>query len=68
MEPVRIGLIGCGTISPAYLRAAATFDVLQFVGCADLNADAAKKVEAKFGVPAIGVDALLARDGKAWVG
>lgn len=62
MEPVRIGLIGCGTISPAYLRAAATFDVLQFVGCADLNADAAKQVEAKFGVPAMSVDALLARD------
>ena len=41
MEPVRIGLIGCGTISPAYLRAAATFDILRFVGCADIDAAAA---------------------------
>ena len=62
VEPVRIGLIGCGTISPAYLRAAATFDILQFVGCADLNPEAAKKTAAEFGVPAFSVDALLARD------
>ena len=62
MEPVRIGLIGCGTISPAYLRAAATFDILQFVGCADLVADAARKTEAAFGVPAMSVAELLARD------
>ncbi len=62
MEPVRIGLIGCGTISPAYLRAAATFDILQFIGCADLDPDAARKTEAAFGVPAMSVDALLAHD------
>ncbi len=62
MEPVGIGLIGCGTISPAYLRAAATFDILRFVGCADIDPDAAKKTEAAFGVPAMSVRELLARD------
>ncbi len=62
MDPVRIGLIGCGTISPAYLRAAATFDILEFAGCADLNPEAAKKTEAKFDVPAMSVDELLASD------
>ena len=62
VDPVRIGLIGCGTISPAYLRAAATFDVLKFVGCADLDPEAAKKTQAEFDVPASSVDALLARD------
>lgn len=62
MEPVRIGLIGCGTISPAYLRAAATFDVLQFVGCADLNPEAAQKTASQFNVEAMSVDALLERD------
>ena len=61
MEPVRVGLIGCGTISPAYLRAAATFDILEFVGCADLDAAAARRTEAAFGVPATTVDELLAR-------
>ena len=62
VEPVRIGLIGCGTISPAYLRAAATFDILRFVACADLDAAAAERTEANFGVAATSVDALLARD------
>ena len=62
MDPVRIGLIGCGTISPAYLRAAATFDVMKFAACADINPEAAKKTEAAFGVPAMSVDELLARD------
>ena len=61
IDPVRIGLVGCGTISAAYLRAAATFDVLRFVGCADLDPAAAGRTEATFGVPAMSVDALLAR-------
>ena len=62
MESVHIGLIGCGTISPAYLRAAATFPILEFVACADLDPAAAARTEANFGVPATTVDALLARD------
>ena len=62
MEPVGIGLIGCGTISGAYLRAAATFDALKFVGCADIDPAAAKRTEAAFGVPAMPVDALLGHD------
>ena len=62
VEPVRIGLIGCGTISPAYLRAAATFDVLQFAGCADIDPAVAKRTQENFDVPAMSVDDLLARD------
>ena len=62
MYPVQIGLIGCGTISGAYLRAAATFDILHFVGCADIDPEASKKTEAAFGVPAMSVEELLRRD------
>ena len=62
MEPVGIGLIGCGTISGAYLRAAATFDVLKFVACADIDPAAAKRTEETFGVPAMPVETLLARE------
>ena len=62
MDPVRIGLVGCGTISPAYLRAAATFDVLRFAGCADIDPAAAKRTEETFGIPATSVDDLLAQD------
>ena len=62
MDPVRIGLIGCGTISAAYLRAAATFDILHFVGCADIDPAASRRTEENFGVSAMSVDDLLARD------
>ena len=62
VDPVGIGLIGCGTISGAYLRAAATFDVLNFVGCADIEPAAAGRAEEAFGVPAMPVETLLARD------
>ena len=62
MAGVGIGLVGCGTISGAYLRAAATFDILHFVGCADIDPAAAKRTEEDFGVPAMSVDALLERD------
>ncbi|MCY4136981.1 MAG: Gfo/Idh/MocA family oxidoreductase [Rhodobacteraceae bacterium] len=62
MDPVRIGLIGCGVISGDYLGAAATFDVLRFVGCADIDASAAHRTEERFGVPAMSVDELLGRD------
>lgn len=62
MDPVRIGLIGCGTISPAYLRAAATFEILDFAGCADIDPVAAQHTEGNFGVPAMPVDDLLGDD------
>ena len=62
MQPVRIGLVGCGMISAAYLRAAKTFGVLEFVACADLNPEAAQRTQAAFGVPAISAEELLARD------
>lgn len=62
MDPVRIGLIGCGTISSAYLRAAATFEILEFAGCADIDPAAAERTQANFGVPAMSVDDLLAWD------
>ena len=61
-EPVRIGLIGCGTISGAYLRAAKVFEILNFVACADLNPEASKRVEENFDVPSMAVDELLAND------
>lgn len=59
-DPVRIGLIGCGTISPAYLNAAKTFPILDFVACADINSDASSACSQKFGIPAMSVDQLLA--------
>lgn len=59
-EPVRIGLVGCGTISPAYLNAAKTFPILDFVACADINSDASAACSQRFGIPSLSVDQLLA--------
>lgn len=57
-----IGLIGCGNISSAYLAAAPTFDNLDIRGVADLDPDAARARAEEFGVTALSVDDLLARD------
>ncbi|MGV0819703.1 Gfo/Idh/MocA family protein [Martelella sp. AMO21009] len=60
MEKVGIGIIGCGNISAAYLKAMAGFDVLDIRGVADLNQAAAEAKAAEFNVPASTIDALLA--------
>jgi len=36
MKPVGIGLIGCGVISGAYLKAASTFPILDIRAVADI--------------------------------
>lgn len=60
-EPVRIGLIGCGAISGAYLAAAPSFPVIRIVACADLSREAAERKAADFRVPRVcSVDELLA--------
>jgi predicted dehydrogenase len=58
--PVGIGIIGCGTISAAYLTAAKSFPILDIRGLADLNAEAAAARATEFGLRAMSVDALLA--------
>ena len=60
-DPIRIGLIGCGAISGAYLSAAPSFPVMRIVACADLSREAAERKAADFRVPrACSVDELLA--------
>jgi predicted dehydrogenase len=41
MKRVGVGIIGCGNISEAYLKAAATFPILDIRGVADLRPEAA---------------------------
>lgn len=62
IKPVRVGLIGCGNISDAYLRASKTFKVLEIVACADINAAAAKAKAEQYGIEAVSVDKLLSDD------
>ncbi len=61
MDPVRVGVIGCGNISATYLRVMPQFSVLQVAACADLDLARAQQRAAEFGVPrACSVEELLA--------
>ncbi len=60
MDPVTIGIIGCGNISEAYFKGAARSELLKVKACADLRPEAAAGRAAEFGVEAVPIDALLA--------
>jgi predicted dehydrogenase len=60
MEKVGIGIIGCGNISGAYLKAMASFPILDIRGVADLNRALADAKAAEFNVPAKNIDELFA--------
>ncbi|GGP16392.1 Gfo/Idh/MocA family protein [Oceanobacillus neutriphilus] len=60
MRKVKVGIIGCGNISPIYFQAGEKFDILDIVACADLTLSKAKKRSEEFNVPrACTVDELL---------
>ena len=59
-DPVRVGVVGCGAISGAYLAGARQFPVLKVVACADIDRAAAEAKAREFGVPrTCSVDELL---------
>ncbi|MFN7103552.1 MAG: Gfo/Idh/MocA family protein [Pseudorhizobium sp.] len=60
MNTVGIGIIGCGNISSAYLKAMASFAILDIRGVADLNRELAEQRAAEFGLTARTVEELLA--------
>ena len=63
MEKVGIGIIGCGNISDAYLKAIVGFPLLEVRGVADIRPEAALAAAAKHGLKAQTMDALLRDDG-----
>ncbi len=61
LQPVAVGLIGCGNISGAYMRMLKTLPAVQVVACADLRPEAAQALADQYALPsARSVDALLA--------
>ncbi len=61
MDKVRMGVIGCGAISGAYLGMAKNFPVVEVVAVADVVRENAEKKAAEFNVPRVlSVDELLA--------
>src|ERR1700722_19470022 len=60
-DKVRVGVIGCGAISGAYLGMAKNFPMVEMAACADLDAAKAKEAAAKFNIPQVlTVDQLIA--------
>ena len=62
MRKVGIGVVGCGVISKAYLKAAQRFPILDLKAVADMRSEAAEARGAEFGVPGMRVDQMLKRD------
>ena len=63
MKRVGIGIIGCGNISPAYLKAAKKFPILDIVALADAIPASAEARASEFGLAARSIEALLADPG-----
>lgn len=61
-KAMRIGIIGCGNISQAYLNGTKLFRAVEITACADLNMDAARAKAEEHGVKALTVEELLASD------
>jgi len=60
MKPVKVGLIGCGAISGAYLGISKSFPIVEIAACADLNVEAAKNASDKFSIPRVlSVDEII---------
>lgn len=59
MKRVGIGVIGCGYISAAYLKAARLFPILEVRALADLNHEAAEARAKEFGLKAVSIEKLL---------
>jgi predicted dehydrogenase len=59
--PIRVGVVGCGTISAAYFKGLKPYSIVEVAACADLVVDRAKEKAAEFGIPkACSFDELLA--------
>ena len=60
-HPTRIGIVGCGAISPAYFKGLKPYSFVEVAACADLDLDRAKVRATEFGIPkACAVSDLLA--------
>ena len=61
VEPVKVGVIGCGTISGIYFKTAQSLRILDVVACADLSMERARERAEEFDIPHVyTVEELLA--------
>ena len=59
VEPLNVGIIGCGNIFGAYGKGCGLFRALNLRACADLNAEAAQARASEFSIAAKSVPELL---------
>lgn len=60
MKKMKVGIIGCGNISAAYMKSIPTFAHLELVACADIDLARAQARAEEFAIPhAYSVDELL---------
>ncbi len=59
-KPAKVGIVGCGTIAPAYLKAGKFFTQTEIVACSDVIPEAAQKRAGEFGIKALPIDAVFA--------
>jgi len=62
MEKVKVGILGCGNIAPAYVKGCRAFEILEVVACADIEPAAAEKLAQEYGLRVLPVESLLAND------
>jgi predicted dehydrogenase len=60
MEQMKLGIVGCGNISDAYLRGGAKSDIVAVKSVADINREAAEAKAETYGVAAASYDDMLA--------
>src|SRR5450432_144264 len=61
MKKVKVGILGCGAISGAYLDMAKNFPILEIAACTDLEAARSKSTAEKYGIPkSCSIEELLA--------
>ncbi len=62
MAALKVGVVGCGNISPIYFANGRVFETIDITCCADIDMDKARARAEEMGVTAMTVDALLASD------
>ncbi len=61
MDAMKVGVIGCGNISPAYFKGCREYETIEAAACADLNRTVAEERAREFGIPKVlTVEELLA--------
>lgn len=51
MDPVRVGVVGCGAISGIYLENSKKFDAFDIIACSDLRLEAAQARAEEYDIP-----------------